>query len=585
VQIYLIPPKWVEPSRPELGNPCDVALVLVPVGVDTQVQGVVELVLAPEASLGFEAGPSQVVAQGCASVNDYLRARQQQQQAEQQRLWKGFAPFARQVHDGLDLRGAAYRLANEGRQFLECDRVTVAVRKGRKCRVEAISGQDVINWRSNIVRRLNDLATRVAAAGEPLWHGEDGVELPRQLHDALQAYLDESHARMVAVLPLVLPEETGSAAQKAAKNGRPRRRQAVGALVVEQFKSPSAGEDLRRRAELATEHAALALNNSLTYNRLFLLPLWRALGKASWLVQSRTLPKTILAVAAVAAAVAALVLVPADFELEARGRLEPKVRREVYARMDGIVEAAVPAEHGKSVEEGEVLAVLRNPEHEAQVKRLEGERLIAGTRLASTRASLLTVNQQTPEGRARHTQLAAEAEQLATQQRNLDEQYELLKRLDEDHLKAKSPIAGQIITWDVEKLLANRPVQRGQALLTVADISGPWVLEVLLADRRAGHVRLARDTIRPDLDVEFILATDPAITYRGRIEKMALSAQVDEEQGSSVLVTVAIDRSQLKELRPGATVVAKINCGRQAIGYVWLHDVFEFVQSRVLFRL
>jgi hypothetical protein len=39
------------------------------------------------------------------------------------------------------------------------------------------------------------------------------------------------------------------------------------------------------------------------------------------------------------------------------------------------------------------------------------------------------------------------------------------------------------------------------------------------------------------------------------------------------------------EPRPGATVVARIHCGRRALGYVWLHEVWEFIQSRVLFRL
>ena len=38
-------------------------------------------------------------------------------------------------------------------------------------------------------------------------------------------------------------------------------------------------------------------------------------------------------------------------------------------------------------------------------------------------------------------------------------------------------------------------------------------------------------------------------------------------------------------LRPGADVMAKIYCGRRSLGYVWFHDVINFIHSRVLFKL
>lgn len=52
-----------------------------------------------------------------------------------------------------------------------------------------------------------------------------------------------------------------------------------------------------------------------------------------------------------------------------------------------------------------------------------------------------------------------------------------------------------------------------------------------------------------------------------------------------MLIKVAIDKKDLPNLRPGATVTAKIYCGRRSIGYVWFHDLIAFVQSRILFRL
>ena len=57
----------------------------------------------------------------------------------------------------MELKETAYIVANEGRRLIGCDRVSVAIKKGRKCKVQAISGQDTIENRSNIVAALNKL--------------------------------------------------------------------------------------------------------------------------------------------------------------------------------------------------------------------------------------------------------------------------------------------------------------------------------------------------------------------------------------------------------------------------------------------
>ena len=45
-----------------------------------------------------------------------------------------------------------------------------------------------------------------------------------------------------------------------------------------------------------------------------------------------------------------------------------------------------------------------------------------------------------------------------------------------------------------------------------------------------------------------------------------------------------VEKAELPDLRPGATVTGKVYCGRRAVGYVWLHDFFAYIQSRIFFR-
>ena len=83
----------------------------------------------------------------------------------------------------------------------------------------------------------------------------------------------------------------------------------------------------------------------------------------------------------------------------------------------------------------------------------------------------------------------------------------------------------------------------------------------------------------------YILATDPGTNFHGTVSEVAESAEVRGDEGNTVLVKVAIDKSDLVDLRPGATVSAKVYCGRRPVGYVLFHSLIAFVQSHILFRL
>ena len=41
--------------------------------------------------------------------------------------------------------------------------------RGRKCRVESVSGQDLFDKSSNTIVLLNRLTTAVVRTGEPMW--------------------------------------------------------------------------------------------------------------------------------------------------------------------------------------------------------------------------------------------------------------------------------------------------------------------------------------------------------------------------------------------------------------------------------
>ena len=65
-------------------------------------------------------------------------------------------------------------------------------------------------------------------------------------------------------------------------------------------------------------------------------------------MQARTLPKTLAVLAGVLLLAAILIFVKKDFNMEARGELQPRIRQNVFADVDGTVEV-VEVKHGQEV--------------------------------------------------------------------------------------------------------------------------------------------------------------------------------------------------------------------------------------------
>lgn len=626
----LVPPHTGSGDEEGGANPTDFLLVLGPLKTELEVKGVVEIFQRPEAGPSIQRGYLRFLLQVCELASDYLKSRDLRQFSDRQLLWTQLEEFTRLVHASLNPRETAYTIANEGRRLIECDRVSVAVRKGDRCVIEAVSGQDLFDKRSNTIRLLNRLATVVVAGGEPIWYTGDTSQMPPQIEDAVQEYVDESHSKTVAVLPLARPEPEEKERER--PDEPVERPEPVGALIVEQIEDARVPERMRHRVEVVRQHSAVALANAVEHESLFLMPVWRTLGKARWVVRARNLPKALTASVLAVLLVVAAAVVPYDFTLRSEGTLEPQLKRDVYAGVDGTVDQIL-VEHGARVSAGQPMIVLRNHALQQRFIETEGQLLTAMENFRATEANLVMNRSLAPEERGR---LTAQLAELRERISSLRVEYAVLKQQLAE-LTVRSPIDGLVTTWDVRRLLENRFVRQGQRILEVADPDQDWELELHVPEDRMGHItraqnqryeqlrarlrQLALERLQaevpglpqedaaaeaerqvlqiPDeelraslreltgedwddqLDVSYVLATDPGTRHAGKVKQMHLYAEVHGEEGNTVRVKVAIDKSELRpeHLRQGAAVTAKIDCGKRSIGYVWLHDLIAWVRK------
>jgi multidrug efflux pump subunit AcrA (membrane-fusion protein) len=584
-QGQLIPPLSSAGDERLGGNPTRQLMVVHPLGHDGIVEGLIEIFQRPDTQPATQKGYLRFLQQMCELSAEWFKNRKLGQLTDKHSLWSDADQFSRAVHESLDLRETCYTIVNEGRRLLGVDRVSVAIKRAGKCEVEAVSGQDTVDNRSNVMTMLGKLATRVAASGEPLWYMGSTEDMPPQIEEALEEYVDHSYTKSLCVLPLRKPQtiDTGRA-NVTGGDGTQQLGEIIGVLVVEQIESEIPREVLDPRLDLVFEHSARALSNSLNYNTLFLMPVWRAIGHSQVMVQARNLPRTLTIGGSILAIILALFIVPWDFDMPANGAVQP-VNPKVLFVPERTVVTKVNVDNNSEVNINEVLVELHSDELEQEMKRVEGELGAKREQLNAIRQRLTdTSSQATRQERDRDQ---ADFSSVSVELQSLQEQKALLEDR-EAKLTVRSPIKGKVITWDARRQLENRPVETGQVLLTIAPDQKAWELELYMPERRVNHIvryqeKLKAEGKSPELPVSFVLMTQPGTQHEGTVKEIHWTAEPHEQQGHMVRIRVATKAKLGDTARPGASVKANVYCGPTVLGWAKLHEAWEWLQANVFF--
>ena len=483
--------------------------------------------------------------------------------------------FVSSIHQSVDPKSTANTIANEARRALGVDRVSVFYRHGRKFRCEAISGQPSVNRRSNTVAALSTLVNRIAKTKRVFWfpaeesHGDKSI-VP-QIDQPLNDYITQSMTRSLAVVPVnenvSADDEVDSQVKQPAK--------VAACLVIEHVAAQWDRAEVEPAIDTVCRHSGDAIRNANQVQRIFLYPLWRAIGNTRAVVMGRNLPRTLLVAVAIVGMACAMLFIQTDFYLTSEGTLEPTRRQRVFADQDAVVRA-VQVKHGDRVAQGETLLTMENSELEIQIAQLTGEMAALEQRLQGSRSMRIdgSEERQRVNRKEIESQIKSLQSRLATVQQK------------KSRLQLVAPINGEVLTWDLASRLKDRPVRQGELLLEIANPTDPWRLELDLPNRKYGHLAAAVNEIGQELPVKFSLASAPGKQFTGTIASIDEATSINSQQLHVIRIWVDVDGSSLGDLKhPGSAVQAKIECGKRSLGFVWLHEIWEFVQYKVLFHV
>jgi len=424
---------------------------------------------------------------------------------------------------------------------------------------------------------------RVIRSGKTLWFDGTSEDLPPQIEEAVEDYVDQSHGRTIAVLPIYRPEKTIEGDVLTSRNVSPEARQrgpAIGALIVEQIETQLTRQQLEGRVDLVYEHSCRALSNSMTHSGIFLMPVWRFLDRILWIFRGTALPKTasILALLLIAAIVS--FFIPYDFDLKGNGQLVPEIQRNLFAHVDGEIEEVL-VKHGSEVREGQLVVRMKNRDLEVELANIIGQFNQANSR----RNSILAMINKGAATESDKLQLSSDLAEVEQQISAFESQQQILND-KRKKLQRTSPITGTVTTWDVEKTLVARPVVTGQVLMTIADPTGNWDIEVYMPEKRMKFLDEAFSNSKEDfLPCEFILKTKPDDKRTGKLYRKSVHqrAEIHGEDGTTVKLKIIPDSMEGISRRAGAEVIADVKCGKRSFAYVWTHEIVAWVRTYLLF--
>ncbi|MGB7324010.1 MAG: efflux RND transporter periplasmic adaptor subunit [Rubripirellula sp.] len=453
--------------------------------------------------------------------------------------------FIADLHRGDRLPETLAAIATASADAVSIDRVSLMRYRAGRYQMVASSASPSIDRRSDHVRSLQRLAERCLSDSSRFAFAIGaGPPNDASTADEVLRYMDEAGCREIHFETIIDPESQST----------------VAAVVLERFQCPlDAPEHLGDAWNPVRAPVGSAVRAAIDRQASLLPSAVRHLISADG-------RRVRIAVAIGFLGLALLGWIPVPFDISAEGRVTAMNQSRIYSPAEAVVSDVLVSD-GDTVTAGQPLVILRSPDLDLRYQSLASAMETAKAKLASLSAR---------RGVTRDSQMSADEQVLEAEIAGLDRQIAAIKR-QLDGLTLTSPIDGTVDQWDMAGVLASRPVSHGQYLISVVSKSDGWNAELEIADQSIAYV-IESQSQRPT-PCSLKLRSSPTNVLHGQVDRISDVADLNLAGQSVVKVRVPIEVDADSAMRQGATVVAKLHCGRRAAGFVYLRSVIQWYRQ------
>jgi len=435
--------------------------------------------------------------------------------------------LAEQVLSHDNLYAACLEAANRLCIELQCDRVSVGLKKGAMVRLQAISQISQFDGRRALVRAI-EAAMEEALDQQSIINIADSDSTQLLLTRAHQE-LQSGHGAMLAcTIPLYCNDE------------------AVGAVLLERESERGFSREAVNRASDSLEPMGPVLQLIKKEQRSVLRRVH------DWFRDTfslRKLPTTIMGrvfLAMCCLAVLSVLIIPVPHNVSAQASIEGTDKQVLVAPYIGFIKSA-HARAGDYVKAGQVIASLEDRELIIEKERWLGEL----DKLETSLARALSLRDRSELGVVQAKKAQADAELALIEQK--------LSRS-----KLTAPFDGVLVSGDLNQALG-APVDVGQVLFEVASLTSyRLLLEVDEHDVAA---------IEPRQSGVLRFSALPGNKHNIRTSSV-MPVALTRDRNSVFSVEAELNR-QTDKLRPGMRGVAKIRVGEKPLIWIWTKGLID----------
>ena len=443
-----------------------------------------------------------------------------------------------EIFSSLDPTQIAFTLANLLPGVIRCERCSVGLYDGARLKVRAITGQDLIEQKSvmikSLTRILEEAGKRDGALNlthEEMEGMEDGI-----LKEAGEEYFHAHPFKALYAVPIKDKDRC------------------FGALIVETTEESSFSQTDITFLQFVSAQTALALKNARLFQGIPLSKTWQRLLK--WSEKFGLIPRTkkITMTLAVLALVLVPFLVPVENRISGQCEILPIYRHYARAKTDGILKS-FQIQEGSLVKKGDILATL------------DDEPLQRKLREALTRKDVLQANVTKYFGLGEMADY--EIEQLKLKELEVEIEF-IQSELEKTRIIAEGQ--GVVITpqprfWE----RVGKPVAKGEELIEIGELER-LRLEVAIDEKDIQFVKLGQ-TIR------FLLNSLPEKSFEVKTKAIRERAEV-REMGNFFIMEADLDSLE-GPFKPGMKGEAKVSAGKAPLGKVYLRDMIEWFRMKI----